>query len=193
MKEESSNGGADRDRLELGRAIRAGRLARGLRLADVAALAAVSVSLLSQVERGLIDPSLETLRKVATALGTTPFRLLEPSAAAGVVRAGEGRRLPATADGGMRVELLSPHLDGAFEIARWTLQPGCASSHEALAHAGEEANVILAGQALLEIGEERVTLGPGDCITFDARLPHRVVAVGEEPVVCIDVISPPSF
>jgi mannose-6-phosphate isomerase-like protein (cupin superfamily) len=193
MKEESTDGNAERDRLELGRAIRAVRRARRLRLADVAGAAAVSVSLLSQVERGLLDPSLETLRKVAAALGTTPFRLLEPSAASGLVRAGQGRRLPATADGGMRFELLSPHLDGAFEVARWTLQPGCASSPEALAHPGEEANVILAGHALLELGDERVALGPGDCITFDARLPHRVVAVGDEPVVCIDVISPPSF
>src|SRR4051794_22364827 len=183
----------DEERLALGRSIRAVRSARGLRLSDVSRAAGVSVSLLSQVERGLLDPSLESLRKVAAALGTTPFRLLEPGASSGVVRSGEGRRLPVTADGGMAFELLSPHLDGAFEVARWVLQPGCASSPEALSHAGEEANVILSGQALLELGDERVRLGPGDTITFDARIPHRVIAIGTEPVVCIDIISPPSF
>ena len=46
---------------------------------------------------------------------------------------------------------------------------------------------------MLEIGDETIEVGAGDCITFDPRRPHRVTAVGDETVVCVDVISPPSF
>src|SRR5262245_40770126 len=137
MKQPELDGaqGAD-ERRELGRSIRALRRARGLRLADVSRSAGVSVSLLSQVERGLLDPSLESLRKVASALGTTPFRLFQPtSARSGLVRARERRRLPAAPNSGLIVELLSPHRDGSFEVSCWTLLPGAASSADPVVHA----------------------------------------------------------
>jgi transcriptional regulator with XRE-family HTH domain len=183
----------DLSRRQLGRAIRRRRQADSLTLATVAERAGISVSMLSQVERGLLDPSLETLRNIADALGTAPFRLLaEEGAVAGIVRRGEGKVLE-TDDGGFRFELLSPSVDGAFEIAVWELAPGCSSGSRPRPHPGEEANLFLQGRALLEIGDERIEVTAGDCITFDPRRPHRVTAVGDETVICVDVISPPTF
>ena len=81
-------------RRQLGGAIRRRRHAASLTLATVSERAGISVSMLSQVERGLLDPSLDTLRKIADALGTAPFRLLaEEGPVAGVVRRGERRML----------------------------------------------------------------------------------------------------
>jgi mannose-6-phosphate isomerase-like protein (cupin superfamily) len=45
----------------------------------------------------------------------------------------------------------------------------------------------------LEIGDETFELSEGDFLTFDARVPHRVTALGDEPASAIFVISPPSF
>lgn len=183
----------DAQRRRLGAAIRRRRLDNALTLARLAASAGVSTSLLSQVERGLLDPSLETLRNVAEALGTAPFRLLEEEGSVlGIVRRGSGRTL-VDEDGGYRFELLSPSLDGAFEIAVWELEPGRSSAGAPRAHPGEEANLFLQGHARLEIGDETIELAAGDCITFDPTRPHRVTAVGDETVICVDVISPPSF
>jgi transcriptional regulator with XRE-family HTH domain len=180
-------------RRQLGGAIRRRRHARDLTLAQVSALAAVSVSMLSQVERGLLDPSLDTLRNIAEALGTSPFRLLEEEGTvAGIVRRGSGRTI-VSEDGAFRFELLSPSLDGAFEIAVWELQPGHSSTNQPRAHPGEEANLFLQGHARLEIGDETMELRAGDCITFDPTRPHRVTALGDEVVICVDVISPPTF
>src|SRR5260221_7907814 len=58
----------DHDALELGRRIRTLRLERKLTLQTVAGMARVSQSLISQVERGLASPSINTLRRVAGAL-----------------------------------------------------------------------------------------------------------------------------
>jgi len=180
-------------RRQLGGAIRRRRHGRGLTLAQLSLTAGVSVSMLSQVERGLLDPSLDTLRNIADALGTSPFRLLEEEGTvAGIVRRGSGRTI-VTEDGGFRFELLSPSLDGAFEIAVWELRPGHSSTGEPRAHPGEEANLFLQGRARLEIGEETMELVAGDCITFDPTRPHRVTALGDEVVICVDVISPPAF
>lgn len=180
-------------RRQLGRAIRHRRLAAGLTLATVSERADISVSMLSQVERGLLNPSLDTLRNIAEALGTVPFRLLaEESAVTGLVRRGEGRVWQSD-DGGYRFELLSPSVDGAFEIGIWELRPGASTSGRQRSHPGEQAHLCLRGRALLEIGDERIDIAAGDCITFDPRQPHRITAIGEEAVVCVDVISPPSF
>ena len=74
-------------RRQLGGAIRRRRHAASLTLATVSERAGISVSMLSQVERGLLDPSLDTLRNIADALGTAPFRLLaEEGPVAGIVR-----------------------------------------------------------------------------------------------------------
>ena len=180
-------------RRQLGRAIRKRRTVAGLTLATVSERAGISVSMLSQVERGMLDPSLDTLRNIAEALGTVPFRLLaEESAVSGLVRRGEGRVLESD-ESGYRCELLSPSVDGAFEIGIWELRPGESISGRAHSHPGEEANLFLRGRALLEIGDERIDVAAGDCITFDPRQPRRITALGDETVVCVDVISPPSW
>ncbi|HEX3930235.1 MAG TPA: helix-turn-helix transcriptional regulator [Nocardioides sp.] len=56
-------------RESVGRELREERLAAGKRLVDVAAGAGVSPQYLSEVERGLKDPSSELLAAIAGALG----------------------------------------------------------------------------------------------------------------------------
>jgi transcriptional regulator with XRE-family HTH domain len=179
-------------RRQLGGAIRRRRHAASLTLATVSERAGISVSMLSQVERGLLDPSLDTLRNIADALGTAPFRLLaEEGSAASVVCRAE-RRVLEVEPGALRIESLSPSAEGAFEVAVWELQPGCSKLGSPRAHPGEEANLLLQGRARLEIGGELIDLATDDCVTFDARKPYRITAVGDEPVVCVGVVCPPA-
>jgi transcriptional regulator with XRE-family HTH domain len=179
-------------RRQLGGAIRRRRHAASLTLATVSERAGISVSMLSQVERGLLDPSLDTLRNIADALGTAPFRLLaEEASVAGVVRRGERRVIPGD-DGAPRAELLSPSGEGAFAITVWELQPGDSKTGDPRAHPGEEAALVLQGDARLEIGDERIDLAEGDCVTFDPRKPYRMTAVGKGSALCLSVICPPA-
>ena len=180
-------------RRQLGGAIRRRRHAASLTLATVSERAGISVSMLSQVERGLLDPSLDTLRNIADALGTAPFRLLaEEGSVAGVVRRGERKVIEGDDDGDPRAELLSPSGEGAFAISLWELPPGSSKTGDPRAHPGEEANVVLRGSAQLEIGDDRIDLAEGDCVTFDPRKPYRLTAVGEGPAICLSVICPPA-
>jgi mannose-6-phosphate isomerase-like protein (cupin superfamily) len=186
-------GSRELERRRLGAAIRASRNGQQRTLADVAAAAGISISLLSQVERGLVDPSLDSLRDIADALNTKPSQLLQDGAERSrIVRRVERRKL-VLPDDGCEYEFLSPSLDGAFEVGMWTLQPGKASSDWRRAHQGEEGNLILEGRVLIEIGDEQIELEEGDFFTFDARVPHRVTAVGPEPARALFIISPPAF
>jgi transcriptional regulator with XRE-family HTH domain len=181
------------ERERLGQAIRDSRQKRGWTLRELAHAAGVSVSLISQVERGTVDPSLETLRDLAEALETTPFLLLAgPPVRSRLVRSGGGNRL-ALPGADVDFELITPSLDHSFEVARFMLRPGGQSVQEARGHPGEEAVVLQSGSARFEIGEEVHELGPDDLLMWDARIPHRAVALGEDPVHGLMIICPPSF
>lgn len=159
----------------------------------MAEAAGISPSLLSQVENGLVDPSLDSLRDIAEALGTAPFRLLAERPLDGrVVRAGEGRRLTLP-DSDVDLELLSPSLEAPFEVVRWTLRADGVTAREPRGHRGVEAMFILDGAVRLEIGDETVELRRGDFFVADAAIPHRACALGGEPASGIFVVSPPSF
>jgi transcriptional regulator with XRE-family HTH domain len=180
-------------RRQLGGAIRRRRHAATLTLATVSERAGISVSMLSQVERGLLDPSLGTLRNIADALGTAPFRLLaEEGPVAGIVRRGE-RRIVTDDDGDVRSQLLSPSAEGAFAITLWELRPGDSRLGDGRAEPGEEANLLLQGAARLEIGDELIDLATGDCVTFDHRAPHRMTAAGRESLIVLAVVCPPAI
>ncbi|MBM6621841.1 helix-turn-helix transcriptional regulator [Micrococcaceae bacterium RIT802] len=58
-------------RVVLGRRLRLLRTIRGDRLADIARLAGISPQYLSEIERGIKEPSSEMIAAVAGALGTT--------------------------------------------------------------------------------------------------------------------------
>jgi transcriptional regulator with XRE-family HTH domain len=80
----------DKARLEvLGTAIRAERVTAGLSLRDLAERTKVSNAYLSQIERGLHEPSISVLSAIARALDVSLEALL---ARAGVLQAGDGGR-----------------------------------------------------------------------------------------------------
>ncbi len=61
----------------LGRNIRRYRLAKGLDCCELAKLTGVSLMSISYYERGLRTPRVETISKIAAALGVTVTDLLE--------------------------------------------------------------------------------------------------------------------
>jgi transcriptional regulator with XRE-family HTH domain len=70
-------------RESVGRALREERLASGKRLIDVAEQAGVSPQYLSEVERGLKDPSSELLAAITGALGLSVAEIATRVASAG--------------------------------------------------------------------------------------------------------------
>jgi transcriptional regulator with XRE-family HTH domain len=73
----------------LGALLRSQRMAAELSLRELARLTNVSNAYLSELERGLHEPSLRVLRAIASALGTPLASML---ASAGVLGDGEGDR-----------------------------------------------------------------------------------------------------
>jgi transcriptional regulator with XRE-family HTH domain len=178
----------------VGLRIRELRTERGMTLTELARTSGLSAGLISQVERGLTDPSLETLRRVARTLDVPLFSLFreaEPDSGAAVVR--RDRRMQVSSPhGGISYERLSPG-SGKLELLEGTLEPGAASSERPWSHPSEECVTVLQGQLLVEVGTARYELAAGDSCYFDSRSPHRYVNPTERLTVFLVAITPPSF
>ncbi|HWT19721.1 MAG TPA: helix-turn-helix transcriptional regulator, partial [Variovorax sp.] len=76
------------------------RTVRGLSLRDLAAQAGVSATLLSQIERSVTDPSLETMRRLAGVFGESVSSLFSAAAPPSVWISRPGERSLLTAPKG---------------------------------------------------------------------------------------------
>lgn len=177
----------------IGPRVRALRDAMDLSLRDLADRSGVSAPMLSQVERGETSPTLAVAARIAAGLELRLSQLLrlDEGGTVTVVRAGEGRRHGA---GGHAYEILTPSLPGQrSELARHTLAPGASTGgpddpprHEPGAR---ESALVQAGTLVLHIDAERHELRAGDCVTFDADLPHHFENPGKEEAVLLAVLS----
>lgn len=175
----------------LGERLRELRLRHQLTLRELATEAEVSPALLSQLENGVTDPSLSTLRKLAGVFHAEVSTLFsEPNAPmVHLSRPGERMRLTAPL-GEISYERLTPGR-GDLEVLYATMRPGDVSSGEARGHESTECIVVLEGEVVVEIGPERYTLVARDALTFDSRLVHRFCNESLLPAVYLLSVTPP--
>ncbi|HWI08129.1 MAG TPA: XRE family transcriptional regulator [Solirubrobacteraceae bacterium] len=180
----------------LGPRIRALRDAMALSLRDLAERSGVSAPMLSQVERGETSPTLAVAERIAAGLDLRLSQLLrlDEGGQVAIVRAGERRPGTSARAAGHSAEILSPPLPGQrAELSRHVLAPGAVTGgpgdppmHEP---GSRESALVQDGRVVLEIDGERHELAAGDCVTFDADLPHHFENPGSEEAVLLAVVS----
>ncbi|MFJ8925947.1 helix-turn-helix domain-containing protein [Streptomyces sp. NPDC102364] len=176
----------------IGNRIRELRKAHKMTVRELAAAAGVSTGLVSQVERGLTDPSLETLRRLSAALGLPLFDLFRQDEAEEVALVRRERRIQVRSpQGGIEYTRVSAG-SARLEVLEGTLEPGGASSDARYSHPSEECVLLVSGSLVVEAGDGRYELGPGDSCTFDSRVPHRYVNEGAGTARFLVSVTPPS-
>jgi transcriptional regulator with XRE-family HTH domain len=193
---EDGSGGKDLDSIKvaLGARIRTLRGERGLSARALAESAGVSSGFLSQVEHGRVMPSVATLIKLATALGTRVGDLFDQIGTGGrVIRADDRPAYPFT-EHGVHDELVSSDPTGEVEVLHSTILPGSTTGEELYTHGTKvEVVYVISGTIGVRVGPETVTLGPGDSLTFSGETPHGAVNDGEEPAVLIWIAAPARY
>lgn len=179
----------------VGPRIRALREAMDLSLRDLAERSGVSAPMLSQVERGETSPTLQVAGRIAAGLELKLSQLLrlDEDGSITVVHASHRRKGPSTARG-HRYEILTPPVPGQrAELSEHTLAPGAVTGgagdppmHEP---GSRETALVRAGTVILHCDGERHELVAGDCVTFDADLPHHFENPGKQDAVLLAVLS----
>src|SRR6201991_4668596 len=179
----------------VGARVKSLREAMDLSLRDLAERSGVSAPMLSQVERGETSPTLQIASRIAAGLELRLSQLLrlDESGTVTIVRAGERRR-GGSPERGHAIEVLTAPLPGQrAELSRHTLTAGARTGgadappmHEP---GSREIALVESGRVLLDIDGERHELTTGDCVTFDADLPHHFETPGREDAALLAVVS----
>lgn len=166
------------------------RRQHGLSLQQLSDRADLSIGTLSQVERGLSQPSLRTVRKLANAFGLSTAFFFDPGdgddeAEDGIVFR-DGKR-PVMKFGGenMTAWMLSPKDLEGLQFMLVHLKPGAMSGRRNYEHSGLDLGFVLSGALNLEVEDRYYVLGAGDSFCFDSRRPHRFENRGETETVVV--------
>jgi transcriptional regulator with XRE-family HTH domain len=164
-----------------------------LSLRELAERVGLTASFLSQIERNLASPSIESLRRISDALEVPVFHfLVEPDTKSPVVR--RDRRVQLKLPGSnLTYQLMSPDLNRKMEVFLAEREPGQEKITIPLRQQTEEFIYVLQGQLEIQLGDEVYLLDPGDSTTFDGTLLRRLAARGDTTLRFISVITPPVF
>jgi transcriptional regulator with XRE-family HTH domain len=181
--------------IHIGPRVRALREAMDLSLRDLAERSGVSAPMLSQVERGETSPTLSVASRIAAGLELRLSQLLrlDEAGTVTVVRAAERRR-GGSPERGHTFEVLTAPLPGQrAELSRHVLAPGAVTGGPGDAPMHEpgsrEIAVVEQGTVVLHIDGQAHELERGDCVTFDADLPHHFENPGAAEASLLAVVS----
>jgi transcriptional regulator with XRE-family HTH domain len=170
---------------QLGRRLREERRRRGLSLDELANVAGVSRSMLSDVERGGKVPTVLVLDRIATGLGTSIARLLGDEQSARVVVVRRGQHDVAHDPSGWERVVLSPVLPGVeFELMRTSIpanvEAGVFSPH---AVGSREYLAMERGTLRLTLDGTPYTLRAGDSVYYAGDCWHGFANPGRATCV----------
>ncbi|MDP3416704.1 helix-turn-helix domain-containing protein [Falsiroseomonas sp.] len=181
----------DEDQARLASRLRAQRLAAGLSLAGLAAATGLTKGYLSKVERGVGQPSIGTVFRIAEALGVPVGQLLASGGArsqvADVARVAARPASPPTE--ALHLRPLLPGGPGRLiAIEMWPPMEARPAQDQST-HAGEELLHVLSGRMEILFETETLVLECGDTLRFDARRPHRTRSLGAERARVLVVLA----
>lgn len=184
----------------LGTRLKNARIERGLSLRSLAGAVGVSPSLLSQIENGKTNPSVDTLYTLVQHLDTSVDEMLgHTRGQTSSAQTPPTKALPVPTDrfvhqtleetpvlemeNGVVWERLAalPGLD--IEALRVTYQPGGSSSVEGrlMRHLGFEHIVMVSGELTVQHEFDTYVLRTGESMAFDSQRPHLFVNNSDQP------------
>jgi len=182
----------------LGNTIREIRLNHGLTIADVATLAGISRGMLSKIENAQTATSLETISRLAQALGVslaTLFRNCDVRVgSAQLVKNGEGMEVVRRGTKRGHTYHLLSYDQGPkklFEPFLITIEQE-SEKFPVFEHPGTEFIYMLEGCIEYRHGQNTYVLSPGDALTFEGDIPHGPEKLIQCPIRFLSVIMYPN-
>ena len=179
---------------KFGALLRAIRSSHHLTIKEVASKAGVSSSLLSQIERNRISPSLDTLLQLLEVYGVPPdkfFKDYQTHSKVEIIRRHERKTVERK---GFKYEKLCGESqtkgNHSFNAFFMELAPGQERGDKKDGHLGRELGIILAGSAQLTYGQETYELTAGDSVSFFSQIPHLIKNTAKENFQAYWVVTP---
>ncbi len=188
--------------LSLGKKIKDLRIQKDMNAKELAHSAKISVGMLSQLENGLTQGSVETLRKIAKVLDTTLAILftddeeMENSQITNeeehVVRKVNRKKI-SFPDSLYTCELLVPDLQGEIEFSLIRLSSNRSSEETVSSEKGEHCIYVLDGEIVVTLNKQEYVLQKRDSIRLNRQTPHKIENRSLKKASYISAITPISI
>lgn len=190
------------EKFDVGKKIKNLRKEKKMNAKELAMEAGISYGMLSLLESGLTQGSVETLRRIAKVLNTTLAHLFTNENSLEEIITDESilivrknkRKKISFPDSLYNCELLVPDLQGDIEFLLVHLKAQ-RITEDFISHvkSGEECDYVLKGEVVITLQDKEYTLYEGDCIRFNPEIPHKFENKTNEQASYLSVITPVSF
>lgn len=181
----------------VGAAVRELRRRHGLTIAQVSEQAGISRGMLSKIETGSTSAGLDTLARIARALGVSMSMLFAKydasASAAQHVRRGKGMEVVRRGTSSGHTYQLLAYGQGPtklFEPFLITMDDD-SQRYPTFQHPGTEFLYMLEGLLEYRCGNETFVLEPGDSLTFAGDVPHGPERLAKCPIRFLSIIVYP--
>lgn len=178
----------------LGAMIKDQRLGR-FTVEELAERAGVSAGLISQIERGIGNPSFATLLRLANSLELPLASMFtDPNEGQNhmLVRRADRRRIEIPSQG-IIMELIVPNAERKLGVINMTIPANFDGAHVPHSHEGEECVIVQSGTLVATVGGQDFTLEAGDSLTYEASLPHWWSNNTNSAAVMLAISTPPAL
>jgi transcriptional regulator with XRE-family HTH domain len=156
-------------------------------LEALAAAAGLDKGFLSRLERGVKQPSIETVLRLSAALGTPVGQLFGEQTTGDMVRVSRAAGRQRSEQGGSYgFELLTPK--GGL-IEGFLFEAGAEFVGGGQQHDGEEMFFVVSGAVEMRTPDRSYVLETGDCACFPGDLLHSMRRIGETPAIAIVAVA----
>lgn len=171
------------------------RTSKNLTIKDLANMIGVTPSLLSQIEKGTANPSINTLKQISNALDIPLFNFFinDESTENLIVRKENRKKIMFSEDDSFAYELLTPNSQGAIEFMLMKIPPKTSSSKELFSHKGEEVAYVVEGAVTLNLMNKEINLNSGDSVRIPPHSKHKWENTSDYECKVIFAVTPPSF
>lgn len=161
--------------LNIGEKIAQYRKSKAMSIRELAKLACVTPSLLSQIERGLANPSVNSLKSIANALNAPLFTFFTSEVIKEdlIVRRDKRKKVILPGEDKVIYEMLTPGISDNLEFAIMNLSPKSSSCNDYIYHNGYEIAYILEGEVTLMLDNEGFNLNKDDSVKIPVGMKHR--------------------
>ncbi|WP_027624040.1 helix-turn-helix domain-containing protein [Clostridium lundense] len=156
------------------------RLERNLSLGQLAELSEVSKVMISQIEKGDTNPTINTIWKIAKGLNVPYTVLIDKHENPTSIVKKEDTKEQISEDGTYRVYCYYGNTPNRnFELFLLKLDSG--STYTSVGHSekSQEYITVLEGELILSINDENYSLGVEDSICFSSATPHTYKSCGK--------------
>ncbi|WP_294663236.1 helix-turn-helix domain-containing protein [uncultured Fusobacterium sp.] len=182
--------------IKIGNKINLYRKQKNISISELAEQTKLSPSMLSQIERDIANPSINTLKLISKVLDIPVYRFFmeDEKNEQFILKSKDRKKIIFPKNNGFTYELLTPdNINSNIEFILMKLTPNSSSSDVPMSHKGEEVALVTSGKVKLTLLNDIHILEEGDSVVIESMIPHMWENSFTQDTTVVFAVTPPSF